>query len=389
MSTDTGPVAVPWRALADGAGRVGPARLIVDLTRRCNLRCAFCTSRSDAPQSAPELSAAVLLDLLGTAEALGAFEVTLTGGEPLAWPGLEQVAAAGSPLGFTSLQIATNATLVDARRLACVAALAPRRVRVSLDGPEDVHDALRGPGSFAAALAGLRRLRGVVERVEVVTVLHGAGVERWSQLSALLLAEGVDVHELRPLDAAPDGPLRPPDPAALRRVAEAAAEFQTRCPPGFRLRVAAGPSPVAAALPRVAPLAELTGQHLRGLYVWVQPDGELLRGAPGDALRPYRHDCLGYVTAEAAAHCFDAHPLRLSDLTLVAGADASWAHPAAALADPLPHMDELARWVRAAPQRFRVRADARAALLFDTQTFLAYVLSGAEGRQCGIDCGPG
>jgi len=376
---------VPQRPFADEGGRVNPARLIVDLTRRCNLRCGFCSSRSDTPDASPELSSLVLLDLLRTAEARGAFEVTLTGGEPLAWPGLEETAAAGSPLGFTSLQIATNATLVDERRLACVAALAPRRVRISLDGPPEVHDAVRGRGAFAAALGGLRRLRSVVDRVEVVTVLQGEGAKRWGELTTGLIAEGVDVHELRSVDVAPDSVIRAPTAAEMREVAEAAAELQERSPPGFSLRVArtAPPSPRGAP-PRSGPISELTGLHFRGLYVWVLPDGELLRGAPVDALRPCRQHALGNASASPLARCLDEHPLRLSDLASVATTDASWAHPAAALGSPLLSLGELARQVRDEPGRFRVRADERATLLFDTNTFILRVLSPEEAEDCGI-----
>ncbi|KIG14467.1 radical SAM domain protein [Enhygromyxa salina] len=343
---------------------------MVDLTRRCNLRCGFCASRSDDPH--PELSGAALLDILRAADERGVFEVTLTGGEPLQWPGLEDVAAAGVRLGFTSLQIATNATLIDARGLELVTALAPRRVRISLDGPVDVHEQVRGPGTFARALAGLRRLRSCVDQVEVVTVVHMGNLGRWRELTQMLVAEGVAAHDLSPLHAIPGCGMVPLTPAALRELKLEIASMREDLPAAFDLRL----SSMAAGTPSLsAPISELTGAHLRGLYVLVQPDGTLLRGAPAKPGFPSGHDQLGRIGDTLMDRCLDRHPMHFSEPAPHA-LDLSWAHPAALFGrEPRPLDSTLAQHIRDSPGRFRVRRDERVVLLFDTGTFRVHVVS--------------
>ncbi|WP_244924030.1 radical SAM protein [Enhygromyxa salina] len=370
---------------------------MVDLTRRCNLRCGFCASRSDDPH--PELSGPALLDILRAADERGVFEVTLTGGEPLQWPGLEEVAAAvglrdlarfrdagigarrralgreglhHGLLGFTSLQIATNATLIDARGLELVTALAPRRVRISLDGPAEVHDQVRGPGTFARALAGLRRLRSRVDQVEVVTVVHMGNLGRWRELTQMLVAEGVAAHDLSPLHATPGCGMMPLTPAALRELEMEIADTRDDLPAAFDLRVS---SMAAGTRSLSAPISELTGVHLRGLYVLVQPDGTLLRGAPAKPGFPSGHDQLGRLGDTLLDHCLDRHPMHFSEPPPDA-LDLSWAHPAALFGrTPRPLDSALLQHIQDSPGRFRIRRDERAVLLFDTGTFRVHVVS--------------
>lgn len=366
--------------LARADGSVDPLRVMVDLTRRCNLRCGFCASHSDAPR--PELSGPALLDILRASDERGVFEVTLTGGEPLQWPGLEEVASAGVRLGFTSLQIATNATLIDTRGLERVTALAPRRVRISLDGPADVHDQVRGPGTFARALAGLRRLRSRVDKIEVVTVVHMGNLGRWRELTPMLVAEGVAAHDLSPLHPIPGGEMVPLTPAALRELEVEIADARGDLPAAFDLRLSGR---AAGTLSLSAPISALTGFHLRGLYVLVQPDGTLLRGAPAKPGFPSGHEQLGRVGDASMDRCLDRHPMRFSDPPLDAALDLSWAHPAALFGqEPRPLDSALSQHIRDSPRRFRIRRDERAVLLFDTGTFCVHVVSPdhAQLRAC-------
>ena len=56
------------------------------------------------------------------------------------------------------VSLGTNATLVDERRAAQLAAL-PIKVQISLDGASrEVHDSIRGEGSYAATVAAIDRL---------------------------------------------------------------------------------------------------------------------------------------------------------------------------------------------------------------------------------------
>jgi MoaA/NifB/PqqE/SkfB family radical SAM enzyme len=125
----------------------------------CNLRCRHCFVESVPGDR--EMSAEQFLALLGQIEALGVLSLELTGGELFHWGAHRAVLRA---LGRAKLPvtISTNGTLLEPEHLT---ALAGGRVSFcfSLDGPEAVHDRVRGSGAFArtARAAALCRERDV------------------------------------------------------------------------------------------------------------------------------------------------------------------------------------------------------------------------------------
>ena len=147
-----------------------PHRLLVQwhLTERCNLRCAHCyqeaTARAElGPDELPgvlEQCAALIASLGdGRTPPRARGHVTLTGGEPLVhagfWDLAERIAAARPALTFAVL---TNGTLVDRDAARRLRSLGAGFVQVSIDGAETTHDRIRGAGSHARAVAGLRHL---------------------------------------------------------------------------------------------------------------------------------------------------------------------------------------------------------------------------------------
>lgn len=83
---------------------------------------------------------------------------SITGGEPLLrtdlFPILEEIRA-----GRYELHILTNGTLLDAATADRLASIGVSGVQVSFEGPEAVHDRIRGPGSFSQALHGVDLLQ--------------------------------------------------------------------------------------------------------------------------------------------------------------------------------------------------------------------------------------
>jgi molybdenum cofactor biosynthesis enzyme MoaA len=59
--------------------------------------------------------------------------------------------------GF-KIYLLTNGTLLDNERARMLADLGVDGVQVSMEGPEDVHDAIRGAGSYSASAAGVEQL---------------------------------------------------------------------------------------------------------------------------------------------------------------------------------------------------------------------------------------
>jgi len=140
-----------------------PTRVVMDLTRRCNLRCEMCHTWEVAPGH--ELTPAEVRAILGQMPRLLWLDVT--GGEIFLRRDAEELldAVLDAAPALRVLHFPTNGWFT-ARTVACVARIRARRpdlpliVTVSLDGPREVHDRIRGrAGSFDRALETFRALR--------------------------------------------------------------------------------------------------------------------------------------------------------------------------------------------------------------------------------------
>ena len=146
--------------------RVGPRRLHVVLTERCNLRCLSCHG-GEATHREDEVEDARLVAVTREAVQLGVEELYLVGGEVfvrrrLALRLMGVIKRAGRIGDLT-----TNGTRLDAETVRRIVGMEWDRLQVSLDGPDAAtNDSLRPPaGSFDATVAGLRRLERRKRRV--------------------------------------------------------------------------------------------------------------------------------------------------------------------------------------------------------------------------------
>ena len=81
----------------------------------------------------------------------------VTGGEPFLRPDLFNILSVIRRRGF-SVYLLTNGTLITADNAARLADLTVQGVQVSIEGPEEIHDAIRGAGSFRRSVAGVKML---------------------------------------------------------------------------------------------------------------------------------------------------------------------------------------------------------------------------------------
>lgn len=138
------------------AGAMACTTVQVHLSRRCNLACAHCYTAS-GPREREELDPDRLIRFLGEAAAQGYRTVSFSGGEPFLYPQFVTVLEAARDLGLRRLAI-TNGTVMQPGRAGVLHLL--DLVAVSVDGPPDVHNALRrSPTAFARMEQGLERVR--------------------------------------------------------------------------------------------------------------------------------------------------------------------------------------------------------------------------------------
>lgn len=122
----------------------------------CNLRCTHCYVASwdcGAPLTGDEYAA-----LTRHLVAAGLVDVVVPGMEPLLRSELWPILEAAQSSGARSIGITTNGTLIK-RNLDRLSSSPLTTANVSLDGPEEIHDAIRGAGVFRVVTAGIRALR--------------------------------------------------------------------------------------------------------------------------------------------------------------------------------------------------------------------------------------
>ncbi|MFH1529828.1 MAG: radical SAM protein [Pseudomonadota bacterium] len=147
----------PLDYLRGDRARPFPTVLDVNVTNRCNLRCAFCYNDDNRTARSDELTTDELFRLVDDAATFKA-GFFLGGGEPFVrsdiYDLIGRIKARGLPVG-----VVTNGTLLDGRDVDRLLRDRLDVAVVSLHGTEDVHDRLVGaPGSWRKAVETLRLL---------------------------------------------------------------------------------------------------------------------------------------------------------------------------------------------------------------------------------------
>ncbi len=134
-----------------------PLQAVLEITKRCNLRCGHCYIGDARWQpDAEQLPTEKLIEILGVMEAQGTVWLSITGGEPLAHRDFKTIWQAAFERGFL-LILYTNATLWDEDFAEFFRRYPPTRVEVSFYGAtEATYDLMTGSkGAFPRFLRGV------------------------------------------------------------------------------------------------------------------------------------------------------------------------------------------------------------------------------------------
>ncbi|MDD4792887.1 MAG: radical SAM protein [Firmicutes bacterium] len=170
--------------------RLSHSRVYVSVTDNCNLACATCYRGAREDDATTEA-------VLSTIGRLGMFsprELVITGGEPTLRADLTELLQAATRVA-PKVTLATNATLMTDAIAEAIASLGVR-VQVSVDSADHAeHDAVRGEGSFYAALGGLSRLvRAGTDHVELVSTVVDPKVFDLEAMVSLAEKHGATFH---------------------------------------------------------------------------------------------------------------------------------------------------------------------------------------------------
>jgi Fe-coproporphyrin III synthase len=187
-----------------------PVNLNLNLTRRCNLKCVMCEQhRHDQgptglswydPRRELPLSAWLnLLDQVATFRP----RLYLTGGEPTLYPQFGEFIREAKQRGFV-VHLQTNGTLLD-RMADSLVDQGVEMVTVSMDGPREIHDSIRGQkGAFGQTSAGLRALVAARQRrrapgpiITLNCVISKANLDTLDQMAPLAHELGADILQIQ------------------------------------------------------------------------------------------------------------------------------------------------------------------------------------------------
>jgi 12,18-didecarboxysiroheme deacetylase len=130
--------------------------VVWNCTRRCNLRCVHCYSRSADVNYPGEMTTDEGYALLEDLAEFGAPVVLFSGGEPLIRPDILLLVARARKLGLRAV-LSTNGTLIEPPLAARLRESGLGYVGVSLDGLRATNDRFRGvEGAYDRAMAGIR-----------------------------------------------------------------------------------------------------------------------------------------------------------------------------------------------------------------------------------------
>jgi len=173
-----------------------PLWLLMELTYRCPLHCVFCYNPTDFATTGPELATEDWLRVLREARALGAVQLGLSGGEPLARDDLEIIVEEAHSLGYYSNLITSGVGMTE-ERIAALKRAGLDHIQLSFqDSSREMNDFLSSTRTFElkARVAGL--IRKYEYPMVLNVVLHRFNIDHVTEILELAERMGAEYVEL-------------------------------------------------------------------------------------------------------------------------------------------------------------------------------------------------
>ncbi|MET1159468.1 MAG: radical SAM protein [Thermoprotei archaeon] len=161
----------------------------------CNLDCIHCYAYRF--RSLRELSLEEKLKLAHELGELGLEFVGLSGGEPLIHPHLPHILGVLQKYGIDK-SLVTNATIVRDDILNTLYRT-DTRVIVSIDGPREIHDAIRGKGVFDRVVANIKKIEKVLGSFSAVIAVNKLNYRVMDRVVETAIKLGADHISLIPV----------------------------------------------------------------------------------------------------------------------------------------------------------------------------------------------
>ena len=128
--------------------------LWLELLQKCNLSCSHCYAESSPRGAKSSLTLEQWQSVLTEASQLGCRNVQFIGGEPLVYPHLDKLLTTADFLGYETIEIYTNGTLINDQMVKIFKNTGVRLALSFYSHDEETHDRIVGSkGSFSKRLA--------------------------------------------------------------------------------------------------------------------------------------------------------------------------------------------------------------------------------------------
>lgn len=135
------------------------------LTEKCNLRCSHCyQSETESDELSFEEIKEVTAEVSDMLSAwANEYDIqfspsfNITGGEPFLRKDIFKIIQEIKSSGF-DIYLLTNGTLIDDKTVSILSETGINGIQISIEGPEIIHDSIRGGGSYRRSLAGIKKV---------------------------------------------------------------------------------------------------------------------------------------------------------------------------------------------------------------------------------------
>lgn len=206
--------------------------IAIELTVYCNLKCEMCSVWELAQHGVDKEHVIALLD---ASRRLGAKTFTPCGAESFMRKDFLEIVEHAHAIGFERQDIVTNGTMITSEHLDRLERSPSVALHISIDGPRELHDQLRGEGNYDKALATARSCRERGIEVGLSGVILKETLHHLRHLVSIAAELGIAEVSFQPFQTEISGPdkdvprfslLRTPRPRIVEALEELAAHAE-------------------------------------------------------------------------------------------------------------------------------------------------------------------
>jgi MoaA/NifB/PqqE/SkfB family radical SAM enzyme len=170
--------------------------IAIQLTKKCNLSCKMCKFWKQRDKDIPYEK---VLSLLDEAYELGARRFDPYGTELFMRDDMPDILAYADWIGFREIYVVSNGLLLNRPELLDKLAMIKSLVIiVSIDGPKDIHDGLRGDGVYDRAVSSLRELGQRRIKRSIASIIMRPTIDSLHEIVDLAADMKIDVISTQP-----------------------------------------------------------------------------------------------------------------------------------------------------------------------------------------------